>query len=142
MKQQFVTGFLFSDSGRQLVVIHKNRPAWQAGKVNVPGGKVEPGETPLRAISREWFEETGSAVFEWDLFAVIEGADFELSCFMNFSTAQLLRCHTATDELIDFAAVDALPANMLPNARWLIAMALSFKAGERASSFQIQEVYA
>jgi 8-oxo-dGTP diphosphatase len=142
MKQQLVVGFLFSDSGRQLIVIHKNRPAWQAGRVNVPGGKVEPGETPQDAVHREWFEETGVQIFGWDQFAALEGTDFELFCFMHFDTSKLLRCHTTTDELIDSVNVSDLPANMLPNARWLIPMALSFKAGEHASSFQIQEVYA
>jgi len=30
-----------------------------AGKYSLPGGRVEPGETPMQAASREYFEETG-----------------------------------------------------------------------------------
>ena len=41
-----------------LVLIKKNRPPAQAGKFNVPGGKVEPFETNYECISREWKEET------------------------------------------------------------------------------------
>jgi len=42
-----------------VLLVHKNRPAWQAGRYNLPGGKVEPGETPEHAARRELLEEAG-----------------------------------------------------------------------------------
>ncbi len=42
-----------------VLLVHKNRPAWQAGRYNLPGGKVNEGETPLSAARRELLEETG-----------------------------------------------------------------------------------
>ena len=42
-----------------ILVVLKNRPAWQVGKVNLIGGKVETGETPEEAAIRELKEETG-----------------------------------------------------------------------------------
>jgi 8-oxo-dGTP pyrophosphatase MutT (NUDIX family) len=46
-----------------VLLILKDRPAWQAGKYNLPGGKIEPGETPVQAAHRELFEETGYKTF-------------------------------------------------------------------------------
>lgn len=42
-----------------VLVVHKDRPAWQKGRINLVGGKVEPGETPEQAAYRELFEESG-----------------------------------------------------------------------------------
>jgi 8-oxo-dGTP pyrophosphatase MutT (NUDIX family) len=42
----------------QLVMIRKNRPGWQAGKLNLPGGHIEAGEAPFEAAHRELEEET------------------------------------------------------------------------------------
>jgi len=45
------------DSG--ILLILKNKPAWQVGKLNLVGGKIEPGEEPGQAALRELKEETG-----------------------------------------------------------------------------------
>lgn len=55
---RFVLGFLFSEDGSRVLLVWKNRPAWQNGKLNGVGGKIEPGETPLQAMKREFLEET------------------------------------------------------------------------------------
>ena len=46
--------------GRLLLVRRAREP--QRGRWSVPGGKVEPGETPAEAAVREVFEETGARV--------------------------------------------------------------------------------
>lgn len=45
-------------NGRVLLVL-KDRPPHLAGRLNLPGGKVEPGESPDQAAVREFVEETG-----------------------------------------------------------------------------------
>lgn len=56
----YVLGFLFSGGNLEAVsLIRKNKPNWQAGKLNGIGGKIEAGETPRRAMSREFHEEAG-----------------------------------------------------------------------------------
>ena len=60
--QEYVVGFLFDEDARRyhktghgnVVLIEKNRPAWQAGRLNGVGGHIEIGETPDEAISREF----------------------------------------------------------------------------------------
>ena len=58
-KKTYVAGFLFSPDRSRVLLIRKNRPAWQAGKLNGLGGKIEPGETPPQAMRREFREEQG-----------------------------------------------------------------------------------
>lgn len=41
------------------LLILKERPAWQKGRLNLPGGKMEAGETPVETAIRELKEETG-----------------------------------------------------------------------------------
>jgi 8-oxo-dGTP diphosphatase len=47
---------LFVLRDRKILLIHKKR-GFGAGKINGPGGKVDPGENPLDAALREAFEE-------------------------------------------------------------------------------------
>lgn len=41
------------------LLVLKDKPAWQKGKLNLPGGSIEAGETPVQAAARELYEETG-----------------------------------------------------------------------------------
>lgn len=58
--KRYVAGFMFDQYDRDSVLlIQKNKPAWQKGKWNAIGGKIEGGETPEDAMVREFREETG-----------------------------------------------------------------------------------
>jgi 8-oxo-dGTP diphosphatase len=46
--QTYACGFLFSLDRTRVLLIRKRRPAWQAGRLNGVGGKIEPGETPAK----------------------------------------------------------------------------------------------
>lgn len=43
----------------KVLLVLKDRPAWQAGCLNLLGGKVEPGEDELQTALRELEEESG-----------------------------------------------------------------------------------
>lgn len=62
--KEYVLGFIFSEDLKNILTIQKNRPVEQAGLFNGIGGKVEPEEEPLNAISREVFEETNLKIPE------------------------------------------------------------------------------
>lgn len=66
--QKYVCGFLFSTDYEHVVLIQKLKPAWQAGKLNGLGGKMEEGETPLQAMQREFKEECGLDIPNWAIF--------------------------------------------------------------------------
>ena len=57
--KRYVIGFMFDNSMENVCLIQKNRPGWQAGKLNGVGGHIEPGEFPIDAMVREFCEETG-----------------------------------------------------------------------------------
>ena len=42
-----------------ILLVLKDRPAYLAGRLNLVGGKIEPGETPEQAAVRELKEESG-----------------------------------------------------------------------------------
>ncbi len=72
----------------KLLFIKKARPAWQAGRWNMPGGKVEPGETPEKAIRREVQEETGldPSMFSHPEYAgCVRGSDGHKVDFFHYS---------------------------------------------------------
>lgn len=49
-------------SGGRLLAAQRSYPAALAGRYELPGGKVEPGESPLGALVREWQEELGVGI--------------------------------------------------------------------------------
>lgn len=53
---------VWGDYFDEIVFIRKTKPEWQAGKLNLPGGKIEPNETPVIAAVRELQEETALAL--------------------------------------------------------------------------------
>ena len=55
MSEQLVTLCFIVQSGR--VLLMRKKRGIGAGKINAPGGKVDPGETPLAAAIRETQEE-------------------------------------------------------------------------------------
>ena len=126
--QHYVNGFLFSSDRQRVALIRKRQPAWQAGRMNGIGGKVEPGEAPIDAMVREFEEEAGLATHpdDWQHFVTLSGEGFVIHFYRAFSN-RIDDVRTIEAEEVSVHPVDALPETVLHNLRWLIPMALDEK---------------
>jgi len=136
----YTLGFVFDSSQEKVLLVHKQRPAWQAGKVNGIGGKVELGETPHTGIVRECQEETALYIPEsaWKHFGVIQenGATIEL-----FTTVYdgPLEAATQTDhEEISWLSCNELPRNVIANLHYLVPMAREILRGHQVKAITIR----
>ena len=120
-----VCGFMFSPDRSSVALIRKNRPEFQAGKLNGIGGKIEPHEHPLRAMVREFFEETGvrTEMYDWIRFIELDSPDWKVTFYKSFG--DLSELQSMTDEKIEIINVKSLQqANTLRNLQWMIPLCL------------------
>ena len=126
--KRYSVGFAFSQDATKCVLMHKNRPANQAGKVNGIGGKVELIETPAQGMAREYMEETGVITdpFDWEEYATLEGSDWTVHCFRLFDDEAVEQAKTMTDEMVFIWNIDSSDRtfDFFENASWLFYMAL------------------
>jgi len=124
--QDYVVGFAFDEKQQRVCLIRKNRPDWQKGFLNGPGGHVEPGETIWQAMTREFHEECGVYARGWQLFCNLSFPKAEVYFMRHvFPDVEFNRITTKTDELVNIVTVGALPcAGVLPNLYWLIPLAI------------------
>lgn len=78
---EYVVGFYFDRTFQQVVLIWKNKPDWQKGKLNGVGGKIEHGESPVDAMIREFNEETGVLHGDWTDLVVLSGTNWRVYFF-------------------------------------------------------------
>lgn len=124
--KKYVLGFLFTSDLKKVVLIVKNKPEWQAGLLNGVGGKIEDGETPDEAMTREFLEEAGIEVTAWNQFFIMKGDDWEVNCFRSFVPTRTFEgIKTMTDESIFIANVSHIEhLKTITNLTWLIPMCL------------------
>lgn len=142
---KYVVGFLFDKSLNMVVLIEKQSPEWQKDKWNGVGGKLEPGETPLQAMIREFKEETAMDVTDWTQFCTIHGRNSEITFFYSVAEAErLMEVRTVTKEQLgiwSLARVSMWNFPLLPNIRWILPMALVAIKEKPTESFKISVDY-
>lgn len=133
----YVLGFIFAEHLKQVVLIDKNRPSWQRGKLNGVGGKIQDKESPIHAMMRECEEETGLIIpsGEWTLKGKLIinnndpdyfGDDKEQQVYVFTAKTDVEQAATKTDENVVIVPVDELcvMSNVLLNVQWLVPMCL------------------
>lgn len=121
--QEYVLGFAFNGMKTQVALIRKLRPIWQYGKTNGIGGKIEPGESPIEAMVREFKEEAGVEIVDWEEYCEIQGSKFKIYCFRAITFLENLE--TMEDEQVELWRTDKLhEAGTLPNVPWLVHLAM------------------
>lgn len=122
----YVCGFYFNQTLQQVVLIWKNKPAWQRGKLNGVGGKIEEGESPLNAMRREFKEECGIDHIEWNELVAITGEDWRVYFFYALGKTNEFE-YAETQEEEEVAKIDIEDLDNYPhisNLPWLINLSL------------------
>jgi len=117
---------LFVTRAGQVLLIRKKR-GLGAGKINGPGGKVDPGETPLQAALREAEEEVGvrapTASHRGTLdFQFVDGLSMRVEVFVWDAPADARIEPVETDEALPlWAPLTHLPLDEMwaDDALWL-----------------------
>ena len=142
----YVLGLQFNHERHMVLLLEKRRPEWQRGQYNGVGGKIEPGETALEAMCREWHEETGMMqCHKWHNFARLEAPGvYSVEFFRSFSSLELMLeaglytlAHPALEQIGVFP-IKHLPRT-IPNTEWFIRMALNFDR-DHVTKFIVTEV--
>lgn len=123
---KYVCGFYFDHLLKQVVLIWKNKPAWQKGKLNGVGGKIENGELAGEAMRREFKEETGIDHAEWHSLIVLTGADWQVNFFYAVGLYNEFE-YAETQEEEEVAKIEVARLQdfeYIPNLEWLIPLAL------------------
>ena len=133
----YVVGFVFNDPCDHVVLMQKNRPKWQDGLLNGPGGHIDPMEVPHNAMTREFAEETGAYVdpAKWVHVARVE---FPPVGYVEFFYAVDQKAYdearTVTDEPVGHFLVSALwNLPVVRNLNYLIPLCLHHDADASGS---------
>ena len=135
----YVLGFMFSKDGADVALIRKNKPEWQAGKLNGIGGKIEVPESAAAAMVREFTEETGFKTrdFEWKHFASMQGPDFSVQCFCCRNDLTLLRS-MESEPVASYRLLDVVDSTeTIENLGWLMLVARDAFSDGRSSFARI-----
>lgn len=130
MTKKYVLGFVMDKKKEKIVLIKKNRPDFQSGKLNGLGGKIEDGETPVEAIKREIMEESGIVIDYSDLnhIGLIQDNkdEFKVDVF-HAEISDIEKAKTLTDEkVIVFSIEDALKQeNLIDHVPQIISTILN-----------------
>jgi 8-oxo-dGTP pyrophosphatase MutT (NUDIX family) len=148
---RYVLGFYFTLDQRRVALIRKNKPEWQAGRLNGIGGKIEEGERPIDAMVREFAEEAGYATSpeSWRNFAEMSFPGCSVECFAATGDPQHVK--TMTDEMVIWKPVDGILADrnstvhtamkVLENIPLLVLLAEESLAGAGAKILKTKIVY-
>ncbi|AXB34278.1 NUDIX domain-containing protein [Vibrio campbellii] len=122
----YVTGFMYSESKKDVALITKKQPEWQKGLLNGVGGKIEGKESPQEAMAREFEEETSvsTSPSDWKIFSIIDRPEHYKVHFLYCVNEKVCNVKTVEKEEVAIYKVDSLPENVIFNLNWLIPMSL------------------
>lgn len=140
----YVVGFAFDLRMSKVALIRKNRPEWQAGLLNGIGGKIERvkgggriAEEPIDAMRREFKEETGFPMFNWNDVGIVYGENWKMHVFYA-CTPDIGALRSPTDEVVEIHDTENLPSGTVPNLSWLIPLCMcnGIKTFDIVSSYE------
>ena len=120
--QQYSLGVVFDGSLEHVLLMHKTRPASQAGKVNGLGGKVESGEDSRTCVVREIKEESGliTVPADWVYAGAMRSDEWTIDVYGLVYTGSNSDTKSIEEQRVEWFPVDALPQNGMSNLAWLV----------------------
>jgi 8-oxo-dGTP pyrophosphatase MutT (NUDIX family) len=115
---------IHDEDGRVLMGLHADRKIWV-----VPGGLIEPGETPSDGAVRETYEETGLLIELTGVLGVFGGKDLVID-YVNGDRAAYVgtifrgcviggELRADGEEILEVRYISREEINSLPHSRWM-----------------------
>ena len=125
-EQRYTVGFIFDKTLTKVLLVHKERPEWQKGRVNGIGGKYEAGESAEDCISRETFEEAKLEIppESWVYIGAMHQQIGDVGILTTKYEGNPEDAVTNDHEVVEWFLIDKLPENTISNVRWLIPLCL------------------
>ena len=170
-KQEYVLGFIFDKKLQRILLIKKNKSPKglgdkMVGLLNGLGGKIEPNETPVHAMTRELKEEADMDIPEerWTQYCKLNAKFGVVYCFYaivdNFTKMEQVKglpffytkCiykQKTSEEVGDYwvkaysnesICGDYTYVPHMPNIQWLIPMALNHYNKLDSVTFEVNEL--
>jgi len=127
--EKYTVGIYFRSNVNEVALILKNRPTWQAGKYNFPGGKIEFNESPLECTIREFNEEccVNTIAETWNHIGRIENdGNYTVEIYTGLHKSFHGDLITGEDQKVQWFNVNDLPRNIISNLSWLIPFAVNY----------------
>ncbi len=126
--KEYVAGFLVDTE--EVLLVQKLKPDWQKGKWNAIGGKIEKNESPNEAMVREFKEEVGIEVVDWNQFCTLSGKDFIVYFYIShdFPLGETHKGVNDVGEKLRWFSIENIinqeTIETIRNIPWLLCMAL------------------
>ncbi len=142
MAQKYTLGFIFNNTLDKVLLIHKLTPAWQNGKVNGPGGKVESDDNDdsIKCIVREIKEETDltTAPEKWLFVGRHYSPTFDVDTFAYVYEGNIEDAKSMEAQQIEWFEVAKLPPNVISNLNWLVPLTLDKIKEPKLTSYTVE----
>jgi 8-oxo-dGTP pyrophosphatase MutT (NUDIX family) len=132
--RRYVAGFLFRHKtpvSKEVLLVRKTHPKWQANLLNGIGGEIEGIETSKEAMIREFSEEANYMTNAWEYFANESGPGYSVFFFRHTLDPKWEDKHPYESpefndkgEGLEWHYAHAVQYPVIGNLRWLLPLAL------------------
>lgn len=130
-KQDFVIAYCRKDD--QILIIHKDRPGVLKGRINLPGGKIDPEDVnPIAAAVRELKEESGLEPSQYAICPAREVGRIEANGFLIYVIEILvpdgpIKPRLGETEIVEWITWDHLRVDprLMPNLRVILPLLMA-----------------
>lgn len=104
----------------QILVAQRELHKFQGGRWEFPGGKVEPNESPMRALQRELHEEIGIEIQSAEPWRQFQHTYPDKIILLDVWRVTEFHGdpHSKEGQAIQWVALDELPNLEIPDANW------------------------